>query len=113
MATKKKTDFAAADRNRYSGIIGGIETAENGENVKNGEIVKNATGTRPYKRLDPREAPPAEYRYTARMPGELGRFLNELAYQRRSTITAEITRLVREEMERHPEILASLDELNN
>ena len=103
MATKKK-DFAAADRNRYTGII------QNAENVTN---AKNATGTRPYKRLDPREAPPAEYRYTARMPGELGRFLNELAYQRRSTITAEITRLVREEMERHPEILASLDELNN
>ena len=103
MATKKK-DFAAADRNRYTGII------QNAENVTNAE---KATGTRPYKRLDPREAPPAEYRYTARMPGELGRFLNELAYQRRSTITAEITRLVREEMERHPEILASLDELNN
>ena len=103
MATKKK-DFAAADRNRYTGII------QNAENVTN---AKNATGTRPYKRLDPREAPPAEYRYTARMPGELGRFLNELAYQRRSTITAEITRLVREEMERHPEILASLDELND
>ena len=110
MATKKKTDFAAADRGRYAGIIQNAENATNGENVTNAE---NGKGTRPYKRLDPREAPPAEYRYTARMPGELGRFLNELAYQRRSTITAEITRLVREEMERHPEILASLDELNN
>lgn len=104
MATKKK-DFAAADRNRYTGII---QNVENVENVKNDE-----KGTRHYKRLDPREPAPAEYRYTGRMPGELGRFLNELAYQRRSTITAEITRLVREEMERHPEIMASLDELNN
>ena len=111
MATKKKADFTAADRERYAGII---QNAENVENVKNDSTVQNEEKTtRPYKRLDPREAPPAEYRYTARMPGELGRFLNELAYQRRSTITAEITRLVREEMERHPEILASLDELNN
>lgn len=98
MATKKKTDFAAADRGRYAGII------QNAENVK---------ATRPYKRLDPREPAPAEYRYTGRMPGELGRFLNEMAYQHRTTITAEITRLVREEMERHPEIMASLDELND
>jgi hypothetical protein len=55
----------------------------------------------------------AEYRITARMPGEYGRFLNELAYQRRSNITAELQRLVAAEMEKHPEILASLDELNN
>lgn len=106
MATKKTKDFAAADRERYAGII------QNAENVKNVENVKNE-GTRHYNRLDPRKEAPAEYRYTARMPGELGRFINELAYQRRSTITAEITRLVREEMERHPEILASLDELND
>ena len=110
MATKKKPDYAAADRERYTGIIGNIE---NIENVTNGGNTKTTTGTRPYKRLDPREEAPAEYRYTARMPGEYGRFLNELAYQRRSTITAEIQRLVKEEMERRPEILASLDELNN
>ena len=110
MATKKKTDFAAADRGRYAGIIQNAENAGTVQNVTNAENVKER---RPYKRLDPREPAPAEYRYTGRMPGELGRFLNELAYQRRSTITAEITRLVREEMERHPEILASLDELNN
>ena len=108
MATKKK-DFAAADRERYAGII---QNAENVENVKNAKNVKNE-GTRHYNRLDPRKEAPAEYRYTARMPGECGRFINELAYQRRSTITAEITRLVREEMERHPEIMASLDELND
>jgi len=38
--------------------------------------------------------------------------MNEWAYQRRSTITAEFARLVAEEMERRPEIIASLDELN-
>ena len=101
MSTKKK-DFTAADRSKYSGIIGGIDTT-NTENTKN---------TRQYNRLDPREEAPKEYRFTARMPGEYGRFLNELAYQRRSTITAELQRLVKEEMDKHPEILASLDELN-
>lgn len=98
--SKTKKDFTTADRSRYSGIIGGIDT-------------ENTKGTRPYTRLDPRKTPPKEYRFTARMPGEYGRFLNELAYQRRSTITAELQRLVKEEMDRHPEILASLDELND
>lgn len=98
MARQKK-DFTAADKNKYSGIIGGIEA-------------ETTTNTRQYNRLDPRKEAPAEYRFTARMPGEYGRFLNELAYQRRSTITAELQRLVKEEMDKHPEILASLDELN-
>lgn len=98
----KNKDFTAADRSKYSGIIGGIDT----------ENTENTTNTRHYNRLDPREEAPKEYRFTARMPGEYGRFLNELAYQRRSTITAELQRLVKEEMDKHPEILASLDELN-
>ena len=98
-----KKDFTQADRSKYSGIIGGIDT----ENTENTE-----TTTRHYNRLDPRNEAPKEYRFTARMPGDYGRFLNELAYQRRSTITAELQRLVKEEMDKHPEILASLDELN-
>ena len=103
----KKKDFTAADKSKYSGIIGGID-AENTTDTTN-----TKTTTRKYNRLDPREEAPEEYRFTARMPGEYGRFLNELAYQRRSTITAELQRLVKEEMEKHPEILASLDELND
>ena len=102
----KKKDFTAADKSKYSGIIGGIDT----ENTTNTTNTKN---TRQYNRLDPRDEAPKEYRFTARMPGEYGRFLNELAYQRRSTITAELQRLVKQEMDKHPEILASLDELND
>lgn len=100
---KKNTDFTAADKTKYSPI-----GAANTENTKN----TTTTTKREYHRLDPRQEAPKEYRFTARMPGEYGRFLNELAYQRRSTITAELQRLVAEEMERHPEIMASLDELN-
>ena len=105
----KKKDFTQADRNKYSGIIGAAST-ENTSDTKN---TGNTKTTRQYNRLDPREEAPEEYRFTARMPGEYGRFLNELAYQRRSTITAEVQRLVKEEMDKHPEILASLDELND
>ena len=103
-----KKDFTAADKSKYSPI-----GAANTENTTNTENTETTTTTRQYNRLDPRKEAPAEYRFTARMPGEYGRFLNELAYQRRSTITAELQRLVKEEMDKHPEILASLDELND
>ena len=106
--TKANTDFTAADKAKYS-AIGAASTTDTSD-TKNTE---NTTNTRKYNRLDPRNEAPKEYRFTARMPGEYGRFLNELAYQRRSTITAELQRLVKEEMDKHPEILASLDELND
>lgn len=132
---KKGIDFTAADRNKYKGIIGGIDAentenvknTKNTENVKNTKNIKNIKSTenieniedieddkpaRTYNRLDPRKKPPKEYRFTARMPGEYGRFINELAYQRRSSVTAEICRLIEAEMKAHPEILANLDELN-
>ena len=137
MATKKKDfDFTAADRDKYAGIIGavdatnttkitnitkavntknttGTKTKANTKNTKNTKTTESTTKTtRQYNRLDPREEAPEEYRFTVRMPGEYGRFMNELAYQRRSTITAEFQRLVAEEIEKHPEILESLDELN-
>ena len=105
---KAKKDFTAADKSKYSPI-----GAANTENTTNTENTETPTTTRQYNRLDPRKEAPAEYRFTARMPGEYGRFLNELAYQRRSTITAELQRLVKQEMDKHPEILASLDELND
>lgn len=108
----KKIDFTAADRNRYSGIIGGIDTENTSDTTNTNDTTNTENTKRKYNRLDPRNPAPEEYRFTARMPGEYGRFLNELAYQRRSTITAELKRLVGEEMQRHPEILASLDELN-
>ena len=106
-----KKDFTAADRNKYSGIIGAVNT-NNTEDAADTTDTTDTKKTRQYNRLDPRNEAPKEYRFTARMPGEYGRFLNELAYQRRSTITAEVQRLIKEEMDRHPEILASLDELN-
>lgn len=132
MATKKTVDFTATDRDRVASFIGaasekdtkdtkGTKDTKATSNTKKTTNTKattkttstTTTKTRHYNRLDPREEAPEEYRFTARMPGEYGRFLNELAYQRRSTITAELQRLVQEEMEKRPEILASLDELNN
>lgn len=105
---KAKTDFTAKDKAKYNPV--GAASTQDTTNTKNTETTTN---TRQYNRLDPRNEAPKEYRFTARMPGEYGRFLNELAYQRRSTITAELQRLVKEEMDKHPEILASLDELND
>lgn len=114
MAGKRKEDqdFTKADRSRYSAIANKAVEEDIRTTTKTTATPYTDTEKRPYHRLDPREAPPKEYRFTARMPGEYGRFLNELAYQRRSTITAELQRLVKEEMDKRPEILASLDVLN-
>lgn len=110
-----KKDFTAADKAKYSAIAAASteSTTDTIDIETTISAKKGKGGRRAYTRLDPRDEAPAEYRFTARMPGEYGRFLNELAYQRRSTITAEIARLVKQEMDLHPEILASLDELND
>ena len=110
-----KKDFTKADRNKYAGIIGAasVENTADTTNTTDTTTTTTTTDAKHYTRLDPRKPAPNEYRFTARMPGEYGRFLNELAYQRRSTVTAELQRLVAEEMERRPEILAALDELNS
>lgn len=88
-----KKNFTAADESRYN-VIGAANK-----------------GKRPYTRADPAN-PPEEYRFTVRMPAEYGTFMSELAYRERSTITAEFQRLVKEEIERRPDILEYIDELN-
>lgn len=127
-----KKNFTDADKDKYTGIIGAKEVeatketkktkaTTSGKNGKNAKLADNipdyeALGFGPqkrqYKRLNVADEAPSEYKTTVRMPGEYGRFINELAYQRRSTISAELCRLIREEMERRPDILESLDELN-
>lgn len=96
-----KKDFTQATKEQYF-----LDTT-------NTENTTNTTDTkRPYNRLDVKKPAPAEYRFTARMPGEYGRYLNEKAYRERSTITAVLQELVRADMEKHPEIMEGLDELN-
>ena len=127
-----KKNFAELDKDKYTGIIGAKEAettkatkatkktkdissgknAKLTENIPDYEALGFGPQKRQYKRLNVAEEAPSEYKTTVRMPGEYGRFINELAYQRRSTISAEICRLIKEEMERRPDILESLDELN-
>lgn len=101
----KKMDFGAKDSARYMGIIEKAEAPK--EEKKEGD-------KREYTRLNPTkpETIPSEYKFTARMPGEYAKFINELAYQNRTSVTAEIQRLIAEEMKRRPDILEGLDELN-
>lgn len=99
MASKKATDFTGADRGAYTDAT---------------SFIGDGTGKkkREYNRLDPTKPAPKEYRFTARMPGEYGVYLNEKAYQQRTTVTAIIQQLIKADMEAHPEIMEGLDELN-
>lgn len=133
-----KKNFTNEDNNKYSGIIGGMdentkttkttkktnatkETKETKSTKGNndtegkkpiGRVKTGARMGRPPKAIFNPDPAQEEYRFTVRMPGICGQFIAELAYQKRSTITAEFQRLVEQEMEKHPEILESLDELN-
>lgn len=96
---RKQADFTGADREAYTDAT---------------TFIGDGTGRkkRSYNRLDPTKPAPKEYRFTARMPGEYGVYLNEKAYRERTTVTAIIQQLIRADMEAHPEIMEGLDELN-
>lgn len=121
----RRKDFTQEDQNRYSGIIGAVDAkeAKEAKKPKAEKKTKETNATKDIKPskgipgrkskgyLDP-DYSPEEWKFTARMPGIYGRFINELAYQHRTTIKAELQRIVKEEMERHPEVLEAFDELN-
>ena len=96
---RKQADFTGADREAYTDAT---------------SFIGEGTGKkkRGYTRLDVRKPAPKEYRFTARMPGEYGVYLNEKAYRERTTVTAIIQQLIKADMEAHPEIMDGLDELN-
>lgn len=96
---RKQADFTGADREAYTDAT---------------SFIGDGTGKRKrgYNRLDVRKPAPKEYRFTARMPGEYGVYLNEKAYRERTTVTAIIQQLIKADMEAHPEIMEGLDELN-
>ena len=101
-----KRDFTNTDRDLYSEII------EDTKNTKDTAGTKGKKATRPYTRLDVTKEAPEEYRFTVRLPGEYGVFMNEMAYLDRTSITAAFERLVKEEMERRPDVFKSLNKLN-
>lgn len=96
---RKQADFTGADREAYTDAT---------------SFIGEGTGKkkRGYTRLDVRKPAPKEYRFTARMPGEYGVYLNEKAYRERTTVTAIIQQLIKADIEAHPEIMEGLDELN-
>ncbi len=102
-----KKDFTTEDRSIYGDIRG---NAPNKSDNKDNEDKNAKKGKRPYTRRDATHVPEdaEEYRYTVRLPGEYGVFMNELAYLNRSSITKEFERLVKEEIERRPDVIKSI-----
>ena len=54
----------------------------------------------------------AFYRFNAKLPAECKDFLQEMAWRSRCTITEYLTRIVRADMEAHPEWKDTIDTLN-
>lgn len=49
---------------------------------------------------------------TVKIPEECKTYLNEIVWQNRTTLTAYITKLIEEDMEKHPDWKKSLDALS-
>ena len=117
MATKN--DFTGIDRKRRSSVSAGAEQAQEIREIERAQAQEireieraQAQEKGKYNRLDPRDPAPKEYRFNARMPGIYGVYLNQLAWMNHSSVTVTLQEIIREHMEQHPEVLASIDELN-
>lgn len=76
--SKGKMDFAKADRTKYSAI--GNKEAET-------------------------KAPDQDYKYTVRVPAEYGKYLNQLAWEKRSSIRAEIMRMIADDIKKNKDVM--------
>lgn len=90
-----KKNFANDDDNKYS-VIGA-------KTVNNTDSTNNVKDTKEQKE---------EYRFSAYFTGAQGRYLQEKKWRERKSITAILQELVAEDMNKHPEILDGMDELN-
>ena len=115
----KKLNFTDAEDKRASLVMESaaeaqeIKEIERAQAQETGEIERaQAQEKGKYNRLDPRDPAPKEYRFNARMPGIYGVYLNQLAWMNHSSVTVTLQEIIREHMEQHPEVLASIDELN-
>ncbi len=60
-----------------------------------------------------RERQEDDYKTNIRISREEGEFIQELAHRNKSSITFEISRCIREEMARHPALVAELEKRRN
>lgn len=58
------------------------------------------------------EAKGDDYRFNARFTALQGKYIQEKAWQTRKSITATLQNIIEEDMEKHPEIVKAIDELN-
>ena len=92
-----KKDFTEKERTAQAGTIGGIGN----------EPQASRSGRKPGN-----DRTKAEYRFAVRLNNEEGVFLQEWAWQRRTSINEVVHGLVREAMTQHPEVFEKMDELN-
>ena len=107
--TKKDINYAAGDTAALKSITGANNTKRT-KNTKNTESAKNTKGRPTTTESTPQ---PDDYRFNARFTALQGKYLQEKAFVTRTrSITAVLQKIVEEDMQRHPEIVKTIDELN-
>jgi len=95
MPTKNKTDYTKNKRDTIDPV-----RAEVTKDTKSTIDIKDINDTRD------------EFRFSARFTPSQWAFLQEMKWKTRRSITAILQDYVTEDMEKHPEILKTIDELN-
>lgn len=91
----KKTDFTTKKKNAVD-VTRVIATS----NTRDTKDAKDAEDTKD------------EYRFSARFTPDQWKYLQELKWTSRKSITAILQNYVNEDMKKHPEIIKTIDELN-
>lgn len=61
----------------------------------------SAIGSKPTE--DKKDEP--DYKYTIRIPADYGKYLNQIAWEHRSTVRAEIMRLIEADIKKNKEVM--------
>ena len=109
MTKKNNTDFAAEDTKTALENITGASNTKSTKNTKNTESAKNTKGRPTTTESTPQ---PDDYRFNARFTALQGKYLRERAWNLRKSVTAALQIIIEEDMQRHPEIKKTIDELN-
>ena len=104
--TKTKPDFTAKEPKATKTAPASFIGAANTTNTNDTQSIKGRPAT------TDTEAKADDYRFNARFTALQGKYIQEKAWQTRKSITATLQNIIEEDMEKHPDIVKAIDELN-
>lgn len=101
--SKKKPTFTAKEE---------LSIFEETSNTKNTDNTKNTKNTKGRPTTTESTPQPDDYRFNARFTALQGKYLRERAWHLKKSVTAALQIIIEEDMEKHPEVVKTIDDLN-